>query len=401
MTTKVHAEQSQDGSSTDEERSFRAEVRAFLDRALPPERRFKNHSLDRQTFDSTRWWHQTLAAQGWGAPSWPKAYGGTGWTVRQQSIFSEECAEAGAPLLSPFGLVMVGPVIFTFGSDAQKQKFLPPIIDASVMWCQGYSEPGSGSDLASLNTQAVRDGDHYIVNGQKTWTTQAQWADWIFCLVRTNNESRPQAGISFILIDMKSPGVEVRPIYTIDGMHHLNEVFLTDVKVPVENRVGDENAGWTYAKFLLTNERAGIAAVANSRTELKRLRALSMSQEHFASPPGHDSYFQDKFADLENRLASLAALEARALAEPEGTLEAMMLGSPLKLLGSHIMQDLAELSVELVGPAALPEVGADSVYGSEGTSLMTSHLLGRAHTIYGGTSEVQKNVISKLIASVS
>ncbi|MEO1336532.1 MAG: acyl-CoA dehydrogenase family protein, partial [Myxococcota bacterium] len=247
----------------------------------------------------------------------------------------------------------------------------------------------------------VRDGDHYIVNGQKTWTTQAQWADWIFCLVRTNNESRPQAGISFILIDMKSPGVEVRPIYTIDGMHHLNEVFLTDVKVPVENRVGDENAGWTYAKFLLTNERAGIAAVANSRTELKRLRALSMSQEHFASPPGHDSYFQDKFADLENRLASLAALEARALAEPEGTLEAMMLGSPLKLLGSHIMQDLAELSVELVGPAALPEVGADSVYGSEGTSLMTSHLLGRAHTIYGGTSEVQKNVISKLIASVS
>ncbi len=399
MTTQVQSE-SAASSTPDDDAAFRAEVRAFLDRVLPPEKRFQEHTIERQTKEGVRWWHETLAAQGWGAPAWPKQYGGAGWTVRQQAIFSDECARAGAPLISPFGLVMVGPVIYTFGDEEQKARHLPPILDASIFWCQGYSEPGSGSDLASLSTQAVRDGDHYVVNGQKIWTTQAQWADWMFCLVRTNNEGRPQAGISFLLIDMESPGLEVRPIYTIDGMHHLNEVFFTDVRVPVENLVGEENKGWTYAKFLLGHERAGIAAVAPSRAELKRLRALASSEEHFADPPGRDPYFIERFNDLENRLEALAALEIRALSAPETSMEGMLLASPLKILGSHIMQDLAELAIDVMGPAALPQVGAGSMYGELGADYMTSHLFGRAHSIYGGTSEVQKNVIAKLLAGM-
>lgn len=383
----------------DAEAAFRAEVRVFLDEKLPSEKRFTAHTLERTDQATTRWWHKTLAERGWGAPHWPVEHGGTGWTDRQRAIFLEECALAGAPVPSPFGVVMVGPVIYTFGSEAQKKQHLPPILDGSILWCQGYSEPGSGSDLASLDTRAVKEGDHYVVNGQKIWTTHGHWAEWIFCLVRTNTEGRPQAGISFLLIDMKSPGIEVRPIHTIDGMHHLNEVFFTDVKVPVENLVGEENQGWTYAKFLLGNERHGIAAVAHTRAELAQLREYASSTEHFAEPPINDAYFSDRIADLENRLEALAALEARAIAAPEASMEAMMLSAPLKLLGSHIQQDYAELFVELAGPAALPAVGAGSAMGEDGVMHMTTHLFARAHTIYGGTSEVQKNVIAKLIAN--
>ena len=382
------------------ETQFRAEVQAFLAEQLPPEKRFEAHTLERTDKETTRQWHKSLADRGWGAPRWPVEHGGTGWTDRQCAIFEEECAKAGAPVPSPFGVVMVGPVIYTFGSEEQKKQHLPPILDASMLWCQGYSEPGSGSDLASLDTRAVRDGDHYVVNGQKTWTTHGHWADWMFCLVRTDTEVRPQAGISFLLIDMKTPGIEVRPIHTIDGMHHLNEVFFTDVRVPVENLVGEENKGWTYAKFLLGNERHGIAAVAHTRTELGRLRAYASSTEHFADPPINDAYYRDRIADLENRLEALAALERRAIGAPEGSMEGALLASPLKLVGSHIQQDYAELYVEIAGPAALAGVDSGSALGPVGAQLMTQHLFARAHTIYGGTSEVQKNVIAKLLQSV-
>ena len=388
-----------DRDSTPEETEFRATVRAFLDQRLPPDRRFTSHTLDRQNEATTRWWHHTLEQQGWGAPAWPKEYGGAGWNTAQRSIFEQECAVAGAPLMSAFGVVMVGPVIYTFGSDEQKAQHLPSILDGSKLWCQGYSEPSAGSDLASLDCRAVRDGDHYVVNGQKIWTTQAHWADWIFCLVRTSTEGRPQQGISFLLIDMKTPGIEVRPLWTIDGLHHLNEVFFSDVRVPASNLVGEENKGWTYAKFLLVNERGGIAAVNHSKVELDRLKAYAASTEHFANPPINDPHFVERIAELDNRLEALEALEARALAEPEGSLEGAKLSSPLKLLGSHIMQDIAELYVDLAGPAALIARGHESSYGTFGTELMTNHLLGRAHTIYGGTSEVQKNVIAKLMAT--
>ena len=388
-----------DRDAAADETEFRAEVRRFLDEKLPPERRFSSHTLDRQKQETTRWWHATLAAHGWGAPSWPVELGGTGWSSEQRRIFEEECALAGAPLGSAFGIVMVGPVIYTFGTEEQKAQHLPPILDGSILWCQGYSEPAAGSDLASLDCRAVLDGDHYVINGQKIWTTQAHWADWMFCLVRTKTDGRPQEGISFILMDMKTPGIEVRPIYTIDGLHHLNEVFFSDVRVPATNLVGEPNMGWTYAKFLLVNERHGIAAVAHSQIELERLRSYASSEEHFASPPIRDPYFQERIADLENRLKSLEALEARALAADEKSIEGAKLSAPLKLLGSHIMQDIAELYVELAGPAALPAIGAESAFGSLGTEFMTNHLLGRAHTIYGGTSEVQKNVLAKLMAS--
>ena len=302
--------------------------------------------------------------------------------------------------MSAFGVVMVGPVIYTFGSEAQKAQHLPSILDGSLLWCQGYSEPAAGSDLASLDCRAVRDGDAYVVNGQKIWTTQAHWADWIFCLVRTHTDGRPQEGISFLLIDMKTPGIEVRPLWSIDGLHHLNEVFFTDVRVPASNLVGEENKGWTYAKFLLVNERQGIAAVAHSQVELERLKRYAASTDHFAEPPIHDPHYAERITDLENRLTALEALEARALDAPEGSIEAAKLGSPLKLLGTHIMQDIAELYVDMSGPAALVAGGQDSAYGPFGAEVMTNHLLGRAHTIYGGTSEVQKNVIAKLMANL-
>src|SRR5690554_5587577 len=236
---------------TAEQRAFRDEVRGFLASKLNPALQRKVRNDEALTKEDVQGWQRTLFEQGWGAPAWPVEYGGTGWNAIQRHIFEEECARADAPEQLPFGLKMVAPVIQRYGNEAQKQQHLPGILSGEVWWCQGYSEPGASSDLAALKTSAVRDGDHYIVNGQKTWTTLAQHADWIFCLVRTDPEAKKQEGISFLLIDMKTPGIEVRPIITIDGGREINEVFLTDVKVPVENLVGEENKGWDYAKFLL------------------------------------------------------------------------------------------------------------------------------------------------------
>ena len=385
--------------STENLTDFRREIAEFLETTIARDDRFKNDDLLFSSKESTAKFQAAQHDKGWGAPHWPTEYGGCGWSTEQLNIFSEERARVGAPFISPFGLVMVGPVIYTFGSEEQKQQHLPGILSGDVFWCQGYSEPGSGSDLASLKTRAVRDGDDYIVNGQKIWTTQAHWADWIFCLVRTDTESKPQKGISFLLIDMKSPGIEVRPIKTIDGLHHLNEVFFTDVRVPVTNLVGAENQGWTYAKFLLVNERQGIAGVSSSRRSLKDLREFASSQEHFVSPPIEDPSIRASLDDLDARLDALAALEARAISVPSQSSDAMRLAAPLKLLGSELSQDIEELSVEIAGPGALIGLneGDRSDYDAFGERAMTRFLMGRSHSIYGGTSEVQKNIIAGLL----
>jgi alkylation response protein AidB-like acyl-CoA dehydrogenase len=307
---------------------------------------------------------------------------------------------------SPFGETMVGPVIYTFGTEQQKDLHLAGIRDGSVFWCQGYSEPGSGSDLASLRTSAIRDGDDFIVNGQKIWTTQAHFADWIFCLVRTSTEGKPQEGISFLLIDMKTPGVEVKPIYTIDGEHHLNEVYFSDVRVPVSNLVGEENKGWTYAKFLLMNERVGIAGTGRLRSGLGNLMAIHNHLNETAASSYDGDDVARKHAELSVRLDALEALEARALTAEEGSGESMILPLPLKLLGTHLQQDVADLGVEILGYSAMPRTGYgfgendssnEPNYRAKGPGLTSFMLSGRASTIYGGSSEVQRGIMSKFV----
>ena len=383
---------------------FREEVRSFMKETLPEERQGKARGLLEAERDAMAWWQGKLHARGWGGLGWPTEYGGPGWSTEQMRIFMEESTKHGAPMISPFGIVMVGPVIYSFGNEEQKKEHLPHIIQGTRFWCQGYSEPGSGSDLASLKTRVVRDGDDYVVNDQKIWTTHAHFADWMFCLVRTDPDAKKQRGISFLLIDMKSPGIEVRPIRSIDGKHHLNEVFFTNVRVPASNLVGEENMGWTYAKFLLVNERAGVANVAGSRLDLARLRAYAKSTEHFVSPPINDPTIAKAIAQLDDRLEALDALEERSMAAPSQSMDAIKLGAPLKLLGSELQQDIAELAVKVAGPAALP-MSADgatvSAYGEFGQREMASFLFGRSHSIYGGTSEVQKNIMAQLLAKAA
>ena len=391
-----------------EDLAFQAQVRDWLAAVLPDAHPARGKNLFTQSREDTAWWQAELNKKGWGAPAWPTEFGGTGWSEAQRAIFANECARHGAPMQSPFGVTMVGPVIYTFGSQAQKDTHLPKILDGSMFWCQGYSEPGSGSDLASLRTMAVCDGDHYVVNGQKIWTTQAHWADWIFCLVRTSQEGRPQEGISFLLIDMKTPGVEVKPIYSIDGEHHLNETYFTDVRVPVENLVGEENQGWTYAKFLLTHERIGIANTGGTRAGMANIKSL----HDYLTETMDESYLKAdidrRYADLSIRLDALSMLESRALASGEGTIESMVLPLPLKLLGTHLQQDVADLAVDLMDYAALPRQGHgfgdpdqrarnESDWRSQGPKLMAGMLTGRASTIYGGTSEVQRGIMSKFV----
>jgi len=302
-----------------EEVAFRSEVRAFIEENYPSDiiGDGSREDLSREQFLA---WHKVLGKKGWSAPAWPEEYGGTGWTSTQRYIWSEENARVDAMMPLPFGISMVAPVIYTFGSDAQKERFLPPILAGDEWWCQGYSEPGSGSDLASVKTTAVRDGDHYVINGQKTWTTLAQHADWGFFLCRTDPDAaKPQQGISFILVDMTTPGIEVRPIITIDGGHEVNEVWLTDVRVPVENRVGEENQGWTYAKFLLAHERSGIAGVARSKRGIERLRSIASTELLEGTPLIKDDSFARKISQLEIDLTALEFTELRTLArESEG-----------------------------------------------------------------------------------
>ena len=384
--------------------SFRTEVRDFLSNNLTPEMRQAaalGFGIPKAIGQE---WHKALFDQNWIAPSWPKEYGGTGWNLMQQHIFNEENALAGAPMIMPFSIGMVGPVIYTFGTDEQKKQHLPGIMDGSLWWCQGYSEPGSGSDLASLKTSAVQDGDNYIVNGQKIWTTNAHKADWIFALVRTDKECKPQQGISFLLIDMNSPGIEVKPIVSIDGLHHLNEVYFTDVQVPVGNRIGEENRGWTYAKFLLGHERAGIAGVARSRRAVEALREISLQEsDNTGQTLAQDNDFVRQINLGEIKLEALAGIESKIL---NAMLNGKTVGaeaSALKILGSELQQILEELRVKAVAYYAMPfdvrqirgENNSACIGPEYSVTAVSDHNFGRASTIYGGSNEIQRNVIAK------
>lgn len=388
---------------TPQERRFREEVRAFAEAGVPPELRAKVLAHQRLERDDYVRWHNILADRGWGAPSWPKEYGGTGWNVLQRLIFEVECFKAGAPRLLPFGLSMIGPVLMKYGSPAQRERFLPRIIRVEDWWCQGYSEPGSGSDLASLKTRAERDGDHYVVNGQKTWTTLAQYADWMFCLVRTDTEARPQRGISMLLLDMRSPGVTVRPIRTLDGGHDVNEVWLENVRVPVENLVGEENQGWTYAKYLLGHERTGIAGLGHCHRELGVLKRMAAQAQSGGRPLLSDPRMRDRISRIEVDIMALEMLLLRVAANNGGTPGPE--ASVLKIRGSEIQQDLAMLQMEVAGPDAWPYdpewMFAEADDHGPGPEMAAAAGAGyadmRKTTIYGGTTEVQKGIIARLM----
>jgi hypothetical protein len=381
-----------------EDLAFRDQVRAFIADNYPEAVRRKQVAGEELGREDYLAWHRILAARGWSAPGWPVEYGGAGFTPVQRHLFSEELARGDTVPILPFGINMVGPVIYTFGTPEQKQRFLPGILNGDVWWCQGYSEPGAGSDLASLKTRAERDGDHYVVNGQKTWTTLAQHADWGFFLVRTDPAAKPQEGISFLLIDMKSPGVTVRPIITLDGGHEVNEVWLEDVRVPVENRVFHENKGWTCAKFLLAHERTGIAGVARSKRGVEKLKRVAAG-EGLAEDP----FFTRKLAELEIDLLALEYTELRGLAREASGEGPGPESSLLKIKGTEIQQRLTELLVEAVGAYAAPD--ARSLPRDDNRPVGPEHARGATQTyfnmrktsIYGGSNEIQRNIIAKLV----
>ncbi|MEO0467008.1 MAG: acyl-CoA dehydrogenase family protein [Pseudomonadota bacterium] len=388
-----------------EEIAFRNEVRTFIDENYPEELKqvAGREDLTRELFLA---WHKILGKKGWSTPSWPVEYGGTGWTATQRYIWGEENARVDAMMPLPFGVQMVAPVIYTFGNDAQKERFLPKIRSGEEWWCQGYSEPGAGSDLASLKTTAVRDGDHYVLNGQKTWTTLAQYADWGFFLCRTDPDAeKPQQGISFILVDMTTPGIEVRPIIMLDGGHEVNEVWLTDVRVPVENRVGEENMGWTYAKFLLAHERSGIAGVARSKRGVERLKEIASTELLDGDALIKDTDFARKVSQLEIDLTALEFTELRTLArESEGKGPGPE-SSILKIKGTEIQQRLTELTLEAVGVFGAPyhrgfPMEGDNAFpiGPDYSHAAAENYFNfRKTSIYGGSNEIQRNIITKMI----
>jgi pimeloyl-CoA dehydrogenase large subunit len=392
---------------TDEELAFRQEVRAFMKSALPERLRRKMIDRHHPSKEDLVHWQQTLNAKGWAVPHWPVEWGGTGWDPVRQYIFQDELQQAPAPSPLPFNTSMVGPVIIAFGSEEQKRRFLPRIANLDDWWCQGFSEPGAGSDLASLKTTAKRDGDHYVVNGQKTWTTLAQHADWIFCLVRTDMAAKKQEGISFLLIDMKTPGITVRPIETIDGGHEINEVFLDDVRVPVENLVGQENKGWDYAKFLLGNERVGIARVGVSKERIRRIKELAAVERVGDEPIIKNPRFREKLAAVEVELKALEMTQLRVVAAERHREKGKPdpASSILKIKGSEIQQATTELLLEVVGPYALPyqpeqeeEGWNEPSIGPEWAgAIAPTYFNWRKISIYGGSNEIQKQIIAKAI----
>ena len=390
---------------TPKEMAFRDEVRSFIAENYPKDVAPDGLRDDLAPEDMVAW-HKVLGKKGWSTPAWPEQYGGTGWTPTQRYIWSEENARVNAIMPLPFGVSMVGPVIYTFGNEAQKEQHLPGIRSGDVWWCQGYSEPGAGSDLASLKTTAVRDGDHYVINGQKTWTTLAQHADWGFFLCRTDPDAaKPQEGISFILVDMKTPGIEVRPIKLIDGGYEVNETWLTDVRVPVENLVGEENKGWTYAKFLLAHERSGIAGVARSKRGVERLREIAKSEQMDGAPLMSDFDFAKKVSQLEIDLAALEITELRTLAGEQAGKGPGPESSILKIKGTEIQQRLTELTLEAVGHYGTPYYHGMSDLGSNEYPIGPDYAQHSAATyfnmrktsIYGGSNEIQRNIITKMI----
>jgi len=387
-----------------EEQGFQEEIRTFFRDEYPDDlRQMRANGLELKPRDQVRW-QQLLHKKGWAGINWPVEYGGTGWTPVQKYIFATEEANADAPLIIPFGLSMVGPVIYTFGSEEQKKRFLPDILASKVWWCQGYSEPGSGSDLASLKTRADLAGDHFVVNGTKTWTTLGQHADWIFCLVRTNTDvARRQEGISFVLIDMKTPGVSIKPIILLDGVHEVNEIHFDNVEVPVENLVGEEGKGWTYGKVLLQHERANIAGVARSRYRLRRLRKQVSSSVRGASPLADDKNFMRKLAAVEVELKALEYTELRTLAAIAAGAAPGPESSILKIKGTEIQQAVDTLYMETAGYYALPyvpeqyvpEFSDERVGEGKETQAALRYFNNRKASIYGGSNEIQKNIIAK------
>ncbi|MGN8001563.1 acyl-CoA dehydrogenase family protein [Acidovorax sp. 22279] len=390
---------------TPEEEAFRAEVQAFLKAKLPERIATKVKAGQRLTKADQDEWHAILNERGWLANHWPKAYGGPGWGAVEKFIFDTECALAGGPRIVPFGVNMLGPVLIKFGNEAQKKYWLPRILSGEDWWCQGYSEPGAGSDLASVKTTAVRQGDHYIVNGQKTWTTQGQHANMIFCLVRTDREAKAQSGISFLLVDMQSPGVELRPIRTLDGDKEVNEVFFTDVKVPVENLVGEENKGWTYAKYLLTYERTGIAGVGFCIAALAKLQVIAAKVIKNGKPLDQDPLFAARMAQVEIDLENMKTTNLRVIAAVAGGGVPGAESSMLKIRGTEIRQEILSLIRRAVGPYALPfieaaqyESYADEPVGpKEAATAAANYFNYRKLSIFGGSNEIQKNIISKMI----
>lgn len=392
-----------DLSFTDEEEQFRLEVQEFISSEYPSDMRERVLKGGRPRKEDVVAWHKILYNKGWVAKNWPVEYGGIGWGPVKQFIFELECSLAQTPSAIPFGLPMLGPVLMAFGSQAQKDYYLPRILDGTDWWCQGYSEPGSGSDLASLRTSAVRDGDHYVINGQKTWTTLGQYADKMFCLVRTSNEGKPQEGISFILFDMDTPGIDVRPIITIEGGHEVNDVFFTDVRVPVENLVGEENKGWTYAKYLLTHERTDIANIGGLMANLGRLKAAASKRRKNGRSLMDDPLFQARVARAEIELENMKTTNLRILATIAGGGAPGAESSLLKIKSTEIFQEITSLMKKAMGPYAAPYLPEAFEPGYNGPQIGPEESLGvggryfnyRKVSIYGGSNEIQKNIVSK------
>ena len=389
---------------SEEEIAFRNEIRTFIEENYPEQLAGKGQREDLSRDDFLAW-HQVLGKKGWSVPSWPAKYGGTNWTPTQKYIWSEENARADTIMPLPFSVSMVGPVIYTFGSQEHKDKYLPGIVNGTTWWCQGFSEPGAGSDLAGLKTTAVRDGDEWVINGQKTWTTLGQHADMGFFLCRTDSSVKKQEGISFILIDMKTPGVEVRPIIMTDGGHEVNEVWLTDVRVPADNLVGEENKGWTYAKFLLAHERTGIAGVARSKRGIERLRGIAAKELDNGKPLLENADFAEKISKLEIDLTALEFTELRTLSAMQSGKGPGPESSLLKIKGTEIQQRLTELTMEAVGNYAAPyfrgfpeEGGNTFPIGPEyAHHSVPNYLNMRKTSIYGGSNEIQRNIIAKAV----
>jgi alkylation response protein AidB-like acyl-CoA dehydrogenase len=384
-----------------DEQAFREEIRSWVRVHLPTDISRKVHGAMRLSRDDMQRWAKILGQKGWLGYGWPKEFGGPGWNAVQKHLFEEECALAGAPRIVPFGPVMVAPVIMTFGSPEQQQRFLPGIASGEVWWSQGYSEPGAGSDLAGLKTRAERVGDKYIVNGQKTWTTLGQYGEWIFCLVRTDPEAKKQQGISFLLIDMKSPGITVRPIIMLDGEHEVNEVFFDNVEVPAENLIGEENKGWTYAKHLLAHERTNIADVNRAKRELERLKRIAKAEGVW-----DDVRFRDQIALLEVDIVALEMLVLRVLSAEKSGKNPLDIAGLLKIRGSEIQQRYTELMMLAAGPFSLPFIHEAMEAGWQGdfpggvvahAPLASSYFNMRKTTIYGGSNEVQRNIVAQTI----
>ena len=392
---------------TPEEQQFREDIRAWVHANLPADISHKVHNSLHLSRDDMQRWAKILGKKGWLGHGWSKQFGGPGWNAIQKHLFEEECALAGAPRVIPFGPVMVAPVIMAFGSPAQQERHLPGIASGEVWRSQGYSEPGAGSDLASLKTRAERVGDKYIVNGQKTWTTLGQYGEWIFCLVRTSTEGKPQTGISFLLIDMKTPGVSVRPIIMLDGGHEVNEVWFDNVEVPVENLVGEENKGWTYAKHLLSHERTNIADVNRAKRELERLKRIAKAEGVYdpATSGATAARFRDEIAKLEVDVVALEMLVLRVLSAEKTGKNSLDIAGLLKIRGSEIQQRYSELMMLAAGPYSVPFIQeamdagwqGDYVGASTSAPLASTYFNMRKTTIYGGSNEVQRNIVAQTV----